>query len=36
MELEAEADEIYENYLSNFEDEQLVGERVLSDNGMEV
>ena len=36
MELSANGDEVYENYLSNFEDEQPVGERVLSDNGAEI
>ena len=36
MELSAEGDEIYKNYLSNFEEEQPVGERILSDNGVEV
>ena len=36
MELSADGDEVYENYLSNFEDEQPVGERILSDTGMEV
>ena len=36
MELSAEGDEIYENYLSNFEEEQRIGERILSDSGVEV
>ena len=36
MELDANADEIYKNYLSNFEEEQPVGEKVLSDAGMEI
>ena len=36
MELSAEGDEIYENYLSNFEEEQRIGERILSDRGVEV
>ena len=36
MELDANADEIYENYLSNFEAEQPVGDRVLSDSGVEI
>ena len=36
MELSAEGDEIYENYLSNFEEEQPVGERILSDDGAEI
>ena len=29
-------DELYEKYLSNFEEEQPVGERILSDNGVEI
>ena len=36
MELSSEGDEIYKNYLSNFEEEQPVGERILSDAGVEV
>ena len=36
MELSSEGDEIYKNYLSNFEEEQPVGERILSESGMEV
>ena len=36
MELTAEGDEIYKNYLSNFEEEQPVGERILSESGVEV
>ena len=36
MELDANADEIYENYLSNFEAEQPVGDRVLTDSGVEI
>ncbi|MDD6776856.1 MAG: hypothetical protein PUD86_06150 [Methanobacteriaceae archaeon] len=36
MELTAEGDEIYKNYLSNFEEEQPVGERILSDSGVEI
>ena len=36
MELSAEGDEIYENYLSNFEEEQHVGERILNDNAVEI
>lgn len=36
MELSSEGDEIYKNYLSNFEEEQLVGERFLTDNGVEI
>ena len=36
MELSAEGDELYEKYLSNFEEEQPVGERILSESGVEV
>ena len=36
MELSSEGDEIYKNYLSNFEEEQPVGERILTDRGVEV
>lgn len=36
MELTSEGDEIYKNYLSNFEEEQLVGERIISDSGVEI
>ena len=36
MELSAEGDEIYKNYLSNFEEEQPVGERISSENGTEI
>ena len=36
MELSAEGDEIYKNYLSNFEEEQPVGERISSENGNEI
>ena len=36
MELSAEGDEIYKNYLSNFEEEQPVGERISSESGVEV
>ena len=36
MELSAEGDEIYKNYLSNFEEEQSVGERISSENGTEI
>ena len=36
MELSSEGDEIYKNYLSNFEEEQPVGERILSENGVEI
>ena len=36
MELSAEGDEIYKNYLSNFEEEQPVGERIISDSGVEI
>ena len=36
MVLSAEGDEIYKNYLSNFEDEQPVGERIVTDAGVEV
>ncbi|MBR0059822.1 MAG: hypothetical protein IJP99_10890, partial [Methanobrevibacter sp.] len=36
MELSAEGDELYEKYLSNFEEEQPVGERILSDSGVEI
>ena len=35
-ELSAEGEELYENYLSNFEEEQPVGERIFVDMGMEV
>ena len=35
-ELSAEGEELYENYLSNFEEEQPVGERIFGDMGMEV
>ena len=36
MELSSEGDEIYKNYLSNFEEEQPVGERLVTDAGVEV
>lgn len=36
MELSAEGDELYKNYLSNFEEEQLVGERIVTENGVEI
>ena len=36
MELSAEGDEIYKNYLGNFEEEQSVGERIISDSGVEI
>ena len=36
MELSSEGDEIYKNYLSNFEEEQHVGERILTDSGVEI
>ena len=36
MELTAEGDEIYKNYLTNFEEEQPVGERIISDSGVEI
>ena len=36
MELSSEGDEIYKKYLSNFEEEQPVGERILKDSGVEV
>ena len=36
MELSSEGDEIYKNYLSNFEEEQPVGERLLTDSGVEI
>ena len=36
MELSAEGDEIYKNYLSNFEEEQPVGERIVSESGTEI
>ena len=36
MALSAEGDEIYKNYLSNFEEEQPVGERISSENGTEI
>ena len=36
MELSSEGDEIYKNYLSNFEAEQPVGERFVSDAGLEI
>ena len=36
MELTAEGDEIYKNYLTNFEEEQPVGERIVSDSGVEI
>lgn len=36
MELSAEGDEIYENYLSNFEEEQSVGERIIGESGAEI
>ena len=35
-ELSAEGEELYENYLSNFEEEQPIGERNFGDMGMEV
>lgn len=36
MELSSEGDEIYKNYLSNFEEEQPVGERIITDSGVEI
>ena len=36
MELSSEGDEIYKNYLSNFEEEQPVGERISSESGNEI
>lgn len=36
MELSAEGDEIYKNYLSNFEEEQPLGGRIVTDEGVEV
>ena len=36
MELSSEGDEIYKNYLSNFEEEQPVGGRILSESGNEI
>ena len=36
MELSSEGDEIYKNYLSNFEEEQHVDERILNDNAVEI
>ena len=36
MELSAEGDEIYKNYLSNFEEEQPVGERIIAGGGVEI
>ncbi len=36
MELSAEGDEIYKNYLSNFEGEQPVGERIITEKGVEI
>ena len=36
MELSSEGDEIYKNYLSNFEEEQPVGEGILTDSGVEI
>lgn len=36
MELSAEGDELYKNYLSNFEEEQPVGERIVTENGVEI
>ena len=36
MELSSEGDEIYKNYLSNFEEEQPVGERIVTENGVEI
>ena len=36
MELDVLADEIYESYLGNFDEEQAVGERILSDSGVEI
>lgn len=36
MELTAEGDEIYKNYLSNFEEEQSVDERISSEIGNEI
>ena len=36
MELSAEGDEIYKNYLRNFEEEQPVGERIVTDSGVEI
>ena len=36
MKLSANGDEIYKNYLTNFEDEQPVGERISSENGNEI
>ena len=36
MELSSEGDEIYKNYLSNFEEEQPVGEWILTDRCVEI
>ena len=36
MKLSANGDEIYKNYLTNFEEEQSVGERILTDSGIEI
>ena len=36
MELSSEGDEICKNYLSNFEEEPPVGERILTDRGIEI
>ena len=36
MELSAEGDEIYNNYLSNFEEEQPVGERIVTESDVEI
>ena len=36
MELSSEGDEIYKNCLSNFEEEQPVGERIVTESGVEV
>mgnify|MGYP007119934502 CR=1 FL=1 len=36
MELSSEGDEIYKNYLTNFEEEQPVGERISSESGNEI
>ena len=36
MKLSSEGDEIYKNYLSNFEAQKPVGERIVTDAGVEV
>lgn len=36
MKLSANGDEIYKNYLTNFEEKQPVGERILTDSGIEI